>query len=167
MIMVDLRNQKMLAARVLKCGATRVWIDPAHGSDVAEAITADDIRKLISDGIIVAVPKKGISSYNIKKRKEQKRKGRSKGKGSRKGKLGTRMRKKEVWMKRIRAIRQMLRDLKQQKRIDSKVYRNIYRKSKSGFFRSKSHVMIYLERNNLLKQESKEKGAGNVQTEKK
>ncbi len=60
--MPDLRSQKILSSRILKCGVTRVWFDPARANDIAEAITSDDIRKLINDDIIVALPKRGISS---------------------------------------------------------------------------------------------------------
>ncbi len=154
--MADLRSQKNIASRILKCGVSRVWLDPEKGGDIAEAITTDDIRKLINDGIIKALPKSGISTYRINKKRAQKRKGRQKGKGSRKGAIGTRYNKKTAWMTRIRSIRKMLINLKAQKRIDGKTYRNIYIQSKSGVFRSKSHVMIYLERNNLLlKEENK------------
>lgn len=152
--MADLRSQKQMASRILKCGLTRVWLDPARSADIAEAITAADVRKLIDDGVIREIPKKGISSYRTKKIRSQKKKGRRKGKGSRKGSLGTRMKKKKVWMSRIRALRSLMSELREKKKIDNKTYRDIYIKSKSGFFRSRSHIMIYLERNNLLKGES-------------
>lgn len=159
---MDLRSQKKLSARLLKCGQTRVWFEPSRGNDIAEAITADDIRKLIRDGVIREIPKSGNSRFRIKKNLEQKRKGRRKNKGSRKGTLETRLRKKETWMKRIRAIRKLLVQLKTDGKIDGPVYRSMYIKAKSGLFRSKSHVTIYLERNNLLKGSEK-----NVQPQKK
>ena len=43
--------------------------------------------------------------------------------------------------------------MKSDGRIDDATYRDMYQKSKSGFFRTKSHVVNYLERNKLLKQE--------------
>ncbi len=160
--MTDLRSQKMLSARILKCGVSRVWFDPSRANDIAEAITSDDIRRLVKDGVIAALPKTGNSSYRIKKNNAQKKKGRRKNKGSRKGSLETRQHRKENWMKRIRSIRKLLVEMKMQGMIDGKVYRSMYIKSKSGLFRSKSHVTIYLERNNLLKNSEK-----NVQTQKK
>jgi large subunit ribosomal protein L19e len=149
--MPDLRSQKMLAARVLKCGLSRVWIDPSRSADIADAITAEDVRGLIKDGVIRALPKRGISKSRKNVLALQKGKGRRKGRGSRKGALGTRFNKKDAWMVRIRSIRKLLAELKAESRIDNKTYRNIYRKSKSGFFRSRSHVLIHLERNNLLR----------------
>lgn len=156
--MPDLRSQKTVAARIMKCGASRVWMDPSRSADIAEAITAQDVRGLIKDGVIRALPKQGLSSYRKNWLAAQKKKGRRKGRGSRKGAAGTRLRRKGAWMSRIRAIRSLLRQLKSDGRIDSKTYRGVYVKSKSGFFRSRSHVMIYLERNNLLK-EAEARGA--------
>ena len=130
-------------------------MDPTRSADIADAITADDIRRFIADGVIRAKPKKGLSSFRAKKKAAQKKKGRMRGKGSFKGAQGTRLRKKDMWMKTIRAIRSMMRELKDKKQVDNKAYRSIYRKSKSGYFRSRAHVMIYLERNNLLKKDEK------------
>lgn len=140
-----------MAAKILKCGLSRVWMNPSRLADIDEAITAEDIRRLIKDGVIAAKPKIGISSFRKNKIAEQKRKGRRRGRGSVKGSRGTRLRKKDTWIKTIRPIRSMLRQLKSDGRVDNRTYRNLYKKSKSGFFRSRGHVMIYLERNNLLK----------------
>jgi len=159
---MDLKSQKNIAARVLKCGKTRVWLDPARIGDISESITSSDIRRLIKDGVIKKLPKKGLSNYRKKKIAKQKSKGRRKDVGSRKGKLGTRQNRKKTWIKRIRAIRKMIKELKSKNQINNQTYWDIYVKSKSGFFRSKSHVMTYLERNDLLKEDEK-----NVQKKKK
>jgi large subunit ribosomal protein L19e len=147
--MPGLRSQKQIASRILKCGITRVRIDPARIADASEAITAQDIRKLISDGVVYEEPKKGNSGFRIRKNAAQKKKGRRRGRGSRKGNV--RGKSKRQWIARIRAIRKLLVELKTEGRIDPKAYRDMYIKSKSGQFRSRSHVMIYLERNSLLK----------------
>ena len=158
---MDLRSQKNIAARIMKCGKTRVWLDPSRANDISEAITAADIRRLIKDGVIKALPKRGISSYRKKKMAKQKLRGRRKGKGSRKGKIGTRVMKKKTWIKRIRALRKLLKELRASGRIEKKDYRNIYLKTKSGFFRSRSHLMGYLESNEIIKEDK------NVQEKKK
>ena len=147
--------QLEMAAKILKCGRSRVWMDPSRMADIGDAITSADIRRLINDDVIRVAPKKGTSNLRKKAKAAQKKKGRMRGKGSFKGHKGTRLNKKETWMKTIRAIRTLLRELKERKEIDNKTYRNIYSRSKSGFFRSRAHVMIYLERNNLLKKEGK------------
>ncbi|MCX6815694.1 MAG: 50S ribosomal protein L19e [Candidatus Aenigmarchaeota archaeon] len=153
--MADLKSQKILASRILKCGVTRIWMDPARSADIAEAITAGDIRKLVNDGVIKAFPKMGVSNFRKNKIARQKKKGHRKGTGSRKGALGTRLHKKRTWISRIRAMRKLLLELRSTEKIDNKVYRDLYIKAKSGFFRSRSHIMIYIDRNNLLKKEEK------------
>ncbi len=153
-----MKAQKMMASKILKCGKSRVWMDPSRLADIDEAITSEDVKRLVRDGVISARPKAGISSFRKKRLAVQKRRGRRRGRGSVKGHKGTRLQKKRTWIKTIRSIRKMLRELKSQGRIDNRTYRDIYTKSKSGYFRSKGHVMIYLERNSLMK------GAGAGQT---
>ena len=51
----------------------------------------------------------------------------------------------------IRAIRDLLKTLREEKVIDAKTYRSLYRKSKGGFFRSRRHVKLYIEEHDLAK----------------
>lgn len=149
--MMNLRSQKRLAAKQLGCGISRVWIDPKKMGQVAEAITNEDIRKLISDGIMKAKPKKGVSRGRKKKIAMQKKKGRRKGRGSRKGKIGTRLPRKREWIKRIRAIRDALKELRDNGKINRGTYRELYKKAKGGFFRSRAHLYSFIEKENLAK----------------
>ncbi len=146
-----------MAAKIMKCGKSRVWMNPSRIADIAEAITTEDVRHLIKDGVIQAEQKTGISNFRGKKRAAQKKKGRRRGPGSVKGKKGTRHNRKEGWMKTIRTIRKQIKEMKDKSSIDNITYRDLYIKSKSGYFRSKAHVMIYLERNNLIKKDATEK----------
>ena len=147
---MTLKSQRNVAARVMKCGRSRVWFNPERVNDIAEAITAQDIRRLIKDDVIRALPKTGLSGFRKNKIREQKRKGRRRGWGSRKGHIAGA--EKQHWMRTIRAIRSQLKQLKKENSIEKKAYRSLYMKSKSGFFRSRAHLMTYIERNNLLKQ---------------
>lgn len=158
---MDLKSQRNIAAKILKCGKNRVWFDPSRPGDIAEAITTRDVERLIKDGVIKVMPKKGISNFRKKKLAAQKKKGRRKGAGSRKGRANTRAPKKKLWIKRIRAMRNFLKELRDQGKMEKKVYRELYMKAKGGFFRNKSHLNIYIERNKLLKGEDnvKEKKA--------
>ena len=151
---MTLRNQKRVAARIMKCGVTRVWINPERIKDAQEAITGQDIRRLVNDGIIKKLPKQGLSSYRRNKIRLQKKKGRRQGIGKRKGHAGDR--KKRSWIKRIRVLRRTLKELKQKERITNKTYWKMYRTAKSGFFRSKAHLISHLEKNELLKEGKKE-----------
>ena len=58
---MNLRPQKSMAAKVLKVGVSRVWVDPTRLDEVSLAIRRDDIRKLITMGTIKAKPAQGVS----------------------------------------------------------------------------------------------------------
>jgi len=136
-----LRYQKRLAAKVLKCGENRVWMDPDALEEIAEAITTEDIRRLIREGKITALQKQGVSRARAKVILKQKKKGRRKGQGSRKGKKTARMPRKEQWMIRIRALRKLLRELREEGKITKTEYRKLYMAAKGGQFRSKAHLL--------------------------
>lgn len=148
---MDVSTQRRMAADILDCGIDRVWIDPDQLDRVKMAITKDDIRQLIKEGVIVKKQKKGISSARAKKLKEQKKKGRRRGPGSRKGAKGARTPQKRKWINTIRPLRRMLRELRDSGMIDRSTYRMLYRKAKGGAFRSRSHLRLYLEEHGLLK----------------
>ena len=150
---MDVSTQRRMAADILDCGIDRVWIDPEQLDRVKMAITKDDIRQLIKEGVIVKKQKKGISRARSKKLKEQKKKGRRRGPGSRKGAKGARTPPKRKWINTIRPLRRMLRELRDSGMIDRSTYRMLYRKAKGGAFRSRSHLRLYLEEHGLLKRE--------------
>ena len=58
---MQITNQKRIAARLLKCGVHRVYINPAYHEQVAGAVQTDDIREFIDEGIIYARPIQGTS----------------------------------------------------------------------------------------------------------
>ncbi len=144
MTMADLANQKRLAADILKIGVTRVWMDPERLEDIATAITREDLRKLIEDGVIKRKPVVGISRGRARERAAKRAKGHSKGHGSREGAAGARAPKKEQWMRRIRAQRRVLRAMRDEKAIDAHTYRILYRKAKGGEFRNVAHLKSYI-----------------------
>jgi large subunit ribosomal protein L19e len=148
---MDISTQRRIASDVLDCGIDRVWIDPENLDKVKFAITKDDIRALIKDGIIVKKQKKGISSGRTKKLMEQKRKGKRKGQGSRKGAKGARTPKKRKWINTIRPLRSMLKELREDESIEVSSYRKLYRMAKGGAFRSKNHMRLYMKDHDLLK----------------
>ncbi|MBX7076306.1 MAG: 50S ribosomal protein L19e [Methanobacteriaceae archaeon] len=148
---MNLTTQKRLAASILKVGVNRVWIDPEEIEEVSRAITRDSVRQLIDQGIIKAKPEKGISSYRSKKIKEQKAKGKRKGRGSIKGAKKARNPKKKAWMTTIRALRGELKDMRDAEEIDPTTYRKLYKMAKGGAFRSKSYMKTYARDHELIK----------------
>ena len=148
---MQLKIQKRLAAQILKCGQRRVLFDTDRLEDIKEAITKVDLSSLINDGAIKEKPMKKVSRGRARKTAEQKRKGRRKGAGSRKGKKTARLPKKLSWIHTIRIQRSFLNELKEKEIIPRATYRKLYMKSKSGFFRSKRHIKLYIEEHGLAK----------------
>ena len=155
---VDLSNQRRVAATLLKCGVHRVWIDSNRTEDVANAVTRDDIRDLIESKIIKAKQKRGKSRARIQHAKGQRLKGKRKGQGSRKGAKYARFPKKRRWIATIRPIRAELRELRDQNIIDRNVYRKYYLYAKGGMFKNRGHLKTHLQAENLLKEPQKTKG---------
>ena len=153
--MTDLRNQKRMAADLLKCGVNRVWMDQDRLEEIAKAVTKDDIRVLIKGKAIKRRQIKGISSGRKKFIADQKKKGRRRGHGSRKGAKYARLPKKERWIKTIRPIRAYLKSLRHENQIDKTTYRRYYRKAKGGEFRSKHHLRTHMLSDGIIKEEAK------------
>ena len=89
--------QKRLAANVLKCSRKRIKFDQDRLSDIKEAITKADIKVMIEDKAIIKKPARSTSRVRARKIKIQKRKGRQRGPGSKKGKKTARLSKKKKW----------------------------------------------------------------------
>jgi len=141
---VNLNSQKSLASKILKVGVTRVWIDPEKTDDVEVVITREEIRKLVHEGTIRAVPKRGISRSRARILHEKRKRGLRKGVGSRTGKKTARMPRKKSWENRIRAIRARLKELRASRVIQKDVYRKLYLMAKGGAFPSVRHIYYSL-----------------------
>lgn len=152
--MTDLRNQKRLASEVLDCGMTRVWIDPLHSEDVAEAVTRADIRNLVKKGFIKKLQSQGVSKARARKTALQKQKGRQRGPGSRKGAAGARDPRKRRWIRTIRPLRATLREMRETEKIDRSNYRKYYRQAKGGRYRSKAQLIFHMKADGVLGEES-------------
>jgi len=149
---MDLKNQRRMAAQLLKCGENRVWIDPNRLEDAGDAITRADVRTLINSGTIAAKQKTGISRARTNYKKAQRAKGRRRGQGSRRGRKGARKPKKEVWIQTIRPIRKKLKELRDGGKIDTATYRSYYLKAKGGVFKSRPHLVSHLKTEGILKE---------------
>ena len=149
---MNLKNQRRVAAQLLKCGENRVWIDPNRLEDASDAITRADVRTLINSGAVRAKQKKGISRARTNYVKAQKAKGRRRGQGSRRGRKGARKPTKETWMQTIRPIRRKLKELRDTGKIDPSTYREYYLKAKGGVFKSRPHLESHLKAEGLLKE---------------
>ena len=145
--MTDLKAQKRLAADVLGVGENRVWFDPDAQGEIADAITRDDVRELVEEGVIDAEREKGNSRARARERAQKRAYGHQNGHGSRKGKSGARQNRKEDWQSRIRAQRNKLRDLRDDGEISRSQYRALYDQASGGEFDSVADLERYIDDN--------------------
>jgi large subunit ribosomal protein L19e len=143
--MSNLSNQKRIAASVLHCGVHRIWFDPERSSDVEGAISRDDVRTLITEGVIKARQKRGNSRGRVRVRNAKRAYGHRRGPGRRKGAAGARRPGKRQWIQRIRALRRTMRTLRDEGTLDPHLYRMLYRKAAGGQFRSVAHLKAQVE----------------------
>lgn len=144
-----LRTQKRIAADVLKCSPKKVVFDTERLPDIKEAITKQDIKSLVSEGAIKRVRSNEQSRVRARIRARQRARGRQRGHGSRKGSAAARLPGKLKWMGRIRLQRDFLKQLRESEAISKKTHRNLYMKSKGGFFRSRRHIELYISEHGL------------------
>jgi large subunit ribosomal protein L19e len=142
--MTDLKAQRRLAADILDVGQNRIKFDPDAQSEIADAITRDDVRELIEDGTIEAETATGNSRGRARERQKKRAYGHQKGHGSRRGKSGGRQNKKEKWQSQIRAQRRELRELRDGGEIDRAQYRELYRMASGGEFDSVADLNRYI-----------------------
>lgn len=136
----------------MKCSPKRVKFKPELLKEIKEAITKTDLKTLIKEKTITRVPVKGVSRVRARKRAIQRSKGLQKGPGSKKAKRTATVTKKASWIKRVRIQRAFLMELRDKKIIPPPVYKNLYRKSKGGFFRSKRHIKVYIQEHELTEE---------------
>jgi large subunit ribosomal protein L19e len=117
--------------------------------DAEAAMTREEIKKLIHEGVIKRLPEKGISHARARIVHEKKKKRRRSGPGSRSGSARAKISKKEAWMSKIRALRRRLRELKANKIVTESTYRKLYRLASSGGFVSVGDLERYLKTHEL------------------
>ncbi len=135
--------QKRLAAKILKVGESKVWLDPTKIKEIKGAITRIDVKKLIKQGAIKTLPEKLRRPSVVEKRR--------KGVGSKKGAKHAIITAKRKWINVVRPLRRMLKELKTAGEINNRTYRKLYMQVKGGTFRSRAHLRIYMEQHGLLK----------------
>ena len=136
---VNLKAKKQLVSRIVGVGVNRVRFDGDHLDDIADAITRDDIRSLITANTITIKSFTGTSRGRAKAKKIQKSK-RGATQGSKKGRKGAREGKKAVYVKKVRSLRYVLKIAKDRKEIDNNTFKSIYKKIGGNTIRNRAHL---------------------------
>jgi len=148
---MNVRAQKRMAAEILNCGENRVYIEPHYLDEVEMAISREDVRSLIKDGIIKKRQIKGISRARARIRHERKKRGLARGYGKRKGTKNARTPHKRKWINTIRPQRRTLKQLRDDGKIDRSTYRKLYLRAKGGSFKSVAAMERFMKENKMLK----------------
>ena len=141
---VNLKSKKRLVSRITGVGIKRIHFDSEHLDDITDAITRDDIRSLMTANTIKIKSLKGASRGRAKTKKIQKSKRGTK-QGSKKGTKGARVGKKEVYVKKVRSLRHILKVAKDRKDITNKEFWSLYKKVGGNTVRNKSHLLTMMK----------------------
>ncbi|MEW5997068.1 MAG: 50S ribosomal protein L19e [Candidatus Micrarchaeota archaeon] len=139
---------KRLASDILGAGISRIRLQKESLSRVEEALTRADVRNLIDEGIVYALPER--AGHRTRERPKSRH-------GSRKGRKKAREGGKSAWMGRVRAQRRYLRELLGSGELPRPHKRAVYSKIKGGAFRGKAAMRAYLIENKMLKEKEKVK----------
>ena len=143
-MVVNLKAKKRLASRVTGVGVHRIKFDSDHLDDVADAITRENIRSLITANTIQIKSFTGTSRGRAQHKKDQKNK-RGTGQGSKQGRKGARVGKKEVYVAKVRSLRRLLKISKDRKDITNPEFWGLYKKVGGNTVRNKAHLRLLME----------------------
>ncbi len=129
---------RRLAADIMNVGENKIRIKPDDIQRAEDALTRTDVKALIKDGVI-------YKARFIGKRKQEKKKRRREA-----GRRGVVTATKDDWMVRVRSQRKYLRELFADGSVKKSDRRNIYMKIKSGIFKNKRTMLLYLKENSLV-----------------
>ncbi len=143
-MVVNLKTKKRLVSRVVGVGQSRIKFDSERSDDIADAITRANIRGLITAGAITIKAASGTSRGRAQYKKLQKGK-RGTTTGSKKGRKGARVGKKEVYVIRTRALRYRLKVAKERKEITNPEFWILYRKIGGNTVRNIAHLRSLID----------------------
>lgn len=142
-MVVNLRAKKRLVSRVTGAGVHRIYFDPEHLGDISDAITRSDMRSLITAGKIQVRSIVGTSRGRARRKRLQRSKRGTKS-GSKHGRSGARIGKKQVYVKKVRALRHLLKVAKDRAEITNPEFWELYKRVGGNTVRNKAHLRLLI-----------------------
>lgn len=143
-MVVNLRAKKRLVSRIVGVGQNRIKFDSDHLEDIADAITRDNIRSLITANTIKIKPIVGASHGRAQFKKNQKKK-RGVKQGSKKGTKGARVGKKRAYVIKVRSLKYRLGIAKDRKEITNKEFWSLYKMIQGNNIRNSAHLRSLID----------------------
>ncbi len=136
---MTIQTVRRLAADIFRVGENKVRINPDSLKEAEGALTRSDVRSLIEKGIVTkAKPLGRASTAKIRRR----------GHGRRRG--SSTQDSKALWMIKVRSQRTFLAMLVTTGAVKKEFKRMLYYKVKSGIFRNKRAMLLYLKDNKMV-----------------
>ncbi|MFA5746340.1 MAG: 50S ribosomal protein L19e [archaeon] len=148
---MKLDKLKTFSGKLLKKSKHKLVVDTKVYADnkefVDKAITRQDVRDIISKGVIKKKPDTGQSRGRARVLLVKKKLKRKRGQGKRKGTPKARQN-ADTYNLRVRGLRKRLSELKKEDKLNGKVYSKIYLMVKGNYFRGKKHLEEYISGEN-------------------
>ena len=134
---MNLSKKKELAKRTFNIGKHRIIFVKSREAEIKEAITKQDIRDLHRDGAILIKEVKGRKTIQRKKKKRTV--------GNVRKKVN---RRKRDYVTMTRKLRNHISEIKNQGALSSEEFKDIRKKIRNRFFKSKAQLKEYIGRMN-------------------
>ena len=141
---VNIKAKKRLASRITGVGVHRIRFDSDRLDDVADAITRENMRSLITANTITIKPVAGTSKGRAHTKKAQRNK-RGTTQGSKQGRKGARVGKKQAYVAKVRSLRRLLKIAKDRKDLTNPEFWTLYKKVGGNTVRNKAHLRTLME----------------------
>lgn len=138
-MVVNLAAKRRLISRVAGVGIHRIRLDPEKLPDVADAITRENARGLITAGIVTIKPAGGTSRGRAQNKRDQRNKRGTK-QGSKQGRKGARTQRKRTYVAKVRSLRRLLKIAKDRKDITNPEFWSLYKRVGGNTVRNKAHL---------------------------
>lgn len=143
-MVINLHSKKKLISRVTGVGVHRLRLDPDKLDEVADAITRNNARGMITAGFVTIKPIKGTSRGRARFKKVQRSKRGTKS-GSKQGRKGARTARKAAYVAKVRSLRRLLKIAKDRKEITNPEFWSLYKRVGGNTVRNKAHLRLLVQ----------------------